>query len=197
MSSSAPPPSPRRGHLRRRLLSCLLLPALILAAVALFVPHAALVVRLAAAPAPTALPVPVRGVPPRALTDSWGAPRSGGRSHRGIDIFARRGTPIVSPVDGLVLDVGHDRLGGNVVKVLGPGLQVHYFAHLEGFAAIDERGPIRRGEVIGYVGDSGNARGTPPHLHYGIYVTSGGAVNPYPLLAGSSPQEGRGSSPTP
>jgi murein DD-endopeptidase MepM/ murein hydrolase activator NlpD len=128
--------------------------------------------------------VPVEGVSPSDLADTWGAPRSGGRSHRGIDIFARRGTPVVSPVDGLVLDVGRDRLGGNVVKVLGPGLQVHYFAHLDRFGPLDERGPIRRGDVVGFVGDSGNAQGTPPHLHYGIYVLPGRAVDPYPVLGG-------------
>ena len=128
------------------------------------------------------LPVPVRGVAPPALADTWGAARSGGRRHRGIDIFAERGTPVVAPVDGFVLDVGHDRLGGNVVKLLGPGLQVHYFAHLDRFGDLSERGLIRKGDIVGYVGDTGNARGTPPHLHYGIYVLPGRAVNPYPLL---------------
>ena len=126
------------------------------------------------------------GVAPSALADSWGAPRSGGRSHRGIDIFARRGTPVVSPVDGFVLDAGRDPLGGNVVKILGPGFRVHYFAHLDGFGQLDERGLIRRGDVVGFVGDTGNARGTPPHLHYGIYVLPGRAVNPYPLLVNRS-----------
>lgn len=137
---------------------------------------------LVTSPAPGSLPVPVEGVRPRALSDTWGAPRGEGRRHRGIDIFARRGTPILAPVDGLVLDVGHDRLGGNVVKILGSGAQVHYFAHLERFGPLEERGWIARGEVVGYVGDSGNAKGTPPHLHYGIYELPGRAINPFPLL---------------
>ena len=72
-------------------------------------------------------------------------------------------------------------MGGNVVRVLGPGPQVHYFAHLERFGPVEPRGLVRRGEVIGYVGDTGNARGTPPHLHYGIYGTQG-AYDPLPLF---------------
>lgn len=167
---------------RRRLFTCLFL---LLAAGGLFAiltPSPATVLRLATSAPPAILPVPVSGITPEALADTWGAPRSGGRRHRGIDIFARRGTPVLSPVDGLVLDVGHDRLGGKVVKVLGPGLQVHYFAHLDSFGTLDERGPIARGDVVGHVGDTGNARGTPPHLHYGIYVLPGRAVNPYPIL---------------
>ena len=138
---------------------------------------------LSTLPAPAQLPVPVKGVPTKSLGDTWHAERSGGRKHQGIDIFARRGTPVLSPVTGLVTDIGHDRLGGNVVRVLGPGRQVHYFAHLDGFGPIREWQIVRAGDVIGYVGNTGNARGTPPHLHYGIYATAGGAINPYPLLA--------------
>jgi murein DD-endopeptidase MepM/ murein hydrolase activator NlpD len=147
------------------------------------VPHPRVVLSLAIAPSPRALKVPVRGIAARSLRDSWDAPRSGGRHHRGIDIFARRGTPIVSPVSGLVLDVGTNRLGGQVVTVLGPGLEVHYFAHLDRYGPVRERALVRPGDVLGYVGTTGNARGTPPHLHYGIYVLPGRAVNPYPRLA--------------
>ena len=128
----------------------------------LVMPQPRLLFTLATLPAPTSLPVPVRGVPPKALADTWGAPRSGGRRHKGIDIFAKRGTEIIAPVSGVVLDIGRNRLGGNVVKILGPGPQVHYFAHLERFGPLRKRGLVRRGEVVGYVGDTGNARGTPP-----------------------------------
>jgi murein DD-endopeptidase MepM/ murein hydrolase activator NlpD len=140
-----------------------------------------MLLELVTASAPDALAVPVHGVPAAALVDSWNAPRPGGRRHRGIDIFARRGTPVRSPVSGIVLGVGRNRLGGNVVTVLGPGRQVHYFAHLDRFGPVRAGRLIRQGEVVGYVGDTGNARGTPPHLHYGIYA-AGGAVNPHPLL---------------
>jgi murein DD-endopeptidase MepM/ murein hydrolase activator NlpD len=137
--------------------------------------------RLAAMPAPSALPVPVRGVPPRGLRDTWHGARSEGRKHEGIDIFARRGTAVTSSTEGIVLRVSANRLGGQVVWVLGPGGQRHYYAHLDRYAEIADGQRVRPGTVLGYVGTTGNAAGTPPHLHYGIYE-AGGAINPYPML---------------
>lgn len=137
---------------------------------------------LIASDSPQRLPVPVAGVKPTQLRDSWGAPRSGGRRHQGIDIFAPRGRAVLSATAGVVMTVGHNRLGGRVVRVLGPGGQWHYYAHLERFADVRVGQFIEPGTVIGYVGDSGNARGAPPHLHYGVYRGHGGALNPYPLL---------------
>ena len=138
--------------------------------------------RVSTTPAPVLLPViPVQGVAPRAIADNWHAPRAGGRKHEGIDIFAKRGTPVVSPVTGIVTTVGSDRLGGNYIRVLGPGRQTHYFAHLDRFAQIRRWDVVKAGEVIGYVGNTGNARGGSPHLHYGIYAATG-AINPLPLL---------------
>jgi peptidoglycan LD-endopeptidase LytH len=171
---------------RPRFFTCLVLIGIGMIGILLIMPQPRLLFTLATLPAPTSLPVPVRGVPPKALADTWGAPRSGGRRHKGIDIFAKRGTEIIAPVSGVVLDIGRNRLGGNVVKILGPGPQVHYFAHLERFGPLRKRGLVRRGEVVGYVGDTGNARGTPPHLHYGIYVLPGRAINPYNLLTNRS-----------
>ncbi|HVE72140.1 MAG TPA: M23 family metallopeptidase [Thermoanaerobaculia bacterium] len=147
--------------------------------------HPVVALRLITSDAPAALPVPVRGVKPAQLVNTWGAPRSGGRSHRGIDIFARRGTEIVSTTSGIVVTVGHSELGGRIVRVLGPGGYWHYYAHLERFGDMRPGDVIAAGTVIGYVGDSGNARGTPPHLHYGLYCFRGGAVNPYVFLRGS------------
>ncbi|BDP42688.1 peptidase M23 [Deinococcus aetherius] len=137
-------------------------------------------VSLTTAPAPTegSLPNPLPG---RNLVDTWGAARSEGRRHEGVDIFAPRDTPIRATTRGVVLNVGENRLGGRTVMVLGPGRQRHYYAHLERYADIREGQWIEAGDVVGSVGDSGNAQGTPTHLHYGIY-TAGGAVNPYPLL---------------
>jgi murein DD-endopeptidase MepM/ murein hydrolase activator NlpD len=137
--------------------------------------------RLASLPAPVALPVPVRGVEPRGLRDTWHGARSGGRKHEGIDIFARRGTAVTSSTEGIVLRVSTNRLGGQVVWVLGPGGQRHYYAHLDRYAEIADGQRVRAGTVLGYVGTTGNAAGTPPHLHYGIYE-AGGAINPYPML---------------
>ena len=137
--------------------------------------------RLLAAEAPVTLPVPVAGIAPAQLRDSWGAPRSEGRRHQGIDIFAPRGRPVLSATDGIVLRVGENRLGGLIVSVLGPGGQFHYYAHLDTQAPLEIGQRIRAGTPLGTVGTTGNARGTPPHLHYGIYGISG-ALNPYPLL---------------
>jgi peptidoglycan LD-endopeptidase LytH len=127
----------------------------------------------------TTLPVPVDGVRRNQLTDSWGSPRPGGRHHEGMDIFAKRGTPIRSTTRGIIVNVGENRLGGHVVKVLGPGLEWHYYAHMDHFADVHVGDAVRAGEVLGYVGDSGDAAGTPTHLHYGIYRRLGGAVDPY------------------
>lgn len=141
----------------------------------------AYMLRLGALPAPSVLPVPVAGVKPAQLADTWGGARSEGRKHEGIDIFARRGTPVLSSTEGIVVRVGTNRLGGQVVWVLGPGGQRHYYAHLDRYGDVHAGMRVAPGSVVGYVGNTGNARTTPPHLHYGIYET-GGAINPYPFL---------------
>lgn len=129
-------------------------------------------------PQDNSLPSPL---PERHLTDTWGGARSQGRSHEGIDIFAPRGTPIEATTSGIVSKVGLDKLGGRVVTIIGPGGAGHYYAHMEDYADISPNAWVDAGDVIGYVGDSGNAKGTPTHVHYGIYI-NGRAVNPYPLL---------------
>lgn len=135
---------------------------------------------------PHSLPVPVHGIKPSRLADTWGAARSGGRRHEGIDIFAPKNTPILSATHGIVSRVGWNELGGRVISIMGPGGDRHYYAHLERHTDHKPGDWVKRGEVIGYVGNSGNARTTPAHLHYGIYRFSGGAINPYPLLTGKS-----------
>lgn len=127
---------------------------------------------------PDFLPNPL---PNQRFADTWHGPRSGGRKHEGVDIFAKRGSPIYSTTAGVVVKKGQNKLGGNVVSVLATDGHVHYYAHLENFAAIEKHQWIEQGTILGYVGDSGNAKGTPPHLHYGIY-TKTGAINPYPLI---------------
>lgn len=120
-------------------------------------------------------------LPGQHLTDTWGGTRSQGRSHEGIDIFAERGTPIQATTQGIISKVGENTLGGRVVVIVGPGGAGHYYAHLDDYADISPNDWVNSGDIIGYVGDSGNAKGTPPHVHYGIYI-NGSAVNPYPLL---------------
>lgn len=140
------------------------------------------VARLLREPAPIALAIPVEGVTARALRDTYGAPRGADRRHEGIDIFARRGTPVIASTRGIVLHTGTNELGGNVVWVLGPGGDRHYYAHLDRVAELARFQRVAPGTVLGYVGTTGNAAGTPPHLHYGIYRRGTGAINPFPLL---------------
>lgn len=168
----------------RPLFRTLLLASLLIAAAGLLGPYlenALYAMRLASMPAPTLLTVPVSGVRRQALRDTWGAARSGKRTHEGIDIFAKHGTPVLSATEGIVMRVGTNRLGGQVVWVLGPAGQRHYYAHLARFADVRPGMRVEAGRTLGYVGTTGNAKGTPPHLHYGIYGI-GGATNPYPAL---------------
>src|SRR5439155_20675381 len=115
---------------------------------------------LATDTAPAHLLNPVRDVRARKFVNSWDAPRSGGRRHQGIDIFAPKDTLVVSTTRGLVTRVGTNRLGGQIVTVLGPGLESHYYAHLDRFGAFHAGDIVNPGDVLGYVGNTGNARET-------------------------------------
>lgn len=128
------------------------------------------------------LAFPVLGAQPTSIQSFFGAARDGGRrSHHGVDIFAARGTPVTAAADGFVTSVGTNRLGGNVVWVarIGHG-ERHYYAHLDQQLVSVGRW-VRRGDVIGTVGNTGNARTTAPHLHFGIYG-SAGPVDPLPYV---------------
>jgi murein DD-endopeptidase MepM/ murein hydrolase activator NlpD len=90
---------------------------------------------------------------------------------------------MVSATRGIVVQIGENRLGGKIVFVAGAGGRSYYYAHLDRWAEDLETGDwVEPGAELGFVGTTGNARGTPPHLHFGVYG-GGGAVNPYPLLA--------------
>ena len=120
---------------------------------------------------------------PHDFIDSWGYPRAGGRSHEGADIFAERGTPLLAVEDGVLARVGNDRLGGTKLWLVGESGTHYYYAHLERYAlGVAEGVVVDAGDVIGYVGDSGDAKGTPPHLHFQLHPGGGEPVNPYPLL---------------
>ncbi|HSS78907.1 MAG TPA: M23 family metallopeptidase [Thermoanaerobaculia bacterium] len=136
---------------------------------------------------PKVLPIPVDGVTRDQLRNSWGTAREGGRHHKGIDIFASRNTPIRSVTEGVVELKAMRGLGGQVVYVVGPGGYRHYYAHLEEFGPQAEGDWVEAGEVIGYVGNSGNAAVSSTHLHYGIYTPSGRAVNPFTYLRSGQP----------
>lgn len=144
--------------------------------------EAAYLAALVAEPPAASLPVPVAGIDASEVADSFGAPRGADRAHEGVDIFAERGTPVVSVTRGIVARVGENRLGGNIVFVLGPGGERYYYAHLDSFApGLEASQRVEVGAFLGRVGTTGNAAGTPPHLHFGIYGR-GGAQDPYPRL---------------
>jgi murein DD-endopeptidase MepM/ murein hydrolase activator NlpD len=127
----------------------------------------------------------VYGTPVRNIADTWAASRANGRSHEGTDIFAERGTPIFSATRGYVTRRNIGTRGGKNVMVTGPGGVRYYYAHFSEIASGIERGkPVTQDTVLGFVGNSGNASGTPPHLHFGVYPDSGSweARNPYPQL---------------
>lgn len=129
------------------------------------------------------LAVPVAGVAKGQIKDSWHAARDGGdRRHEGQDIFAPRGTPVLSATDGYVVRVGENRLGGQTVSVMGAGGRIYYYAHLDAYAPEINFGDyVTPQTVLGFVGTTGNAAGTSPHLHFGVY-SRGGAINPLPML---------------
>jgi murein DD-endopeptidase MepM/ murein hydrolase activator NlpD len=136
---------------------------------------------LRAAP-PLGLPPPVDGVLAADVVDTWGSPRGAGRRHEGIDLFAPRGSPVRSTTEGIVTRKGWNRLGGRRVLVLGPGWLSHYYAHLDAYGSIEVGDAVGPGDLLGFVGNSGDAEGTPPHLHYGVYSWLGRALDPYPFL---------------
>ncbi|HWQ54645.1 MAG TPA: M23 family metallopeptidase [Bryobacteraceae bacterium] len=149
------------------------------------------VIRLSMQEPDAVLLMPVHRARVARVADTWQAPRSGGRRHEGLDILVARGTPVYSSTRGIVVRAGANKLGGNSVFVLGPGGRTYYYAHLDAYAeGIDAGQRVDTGTVLGYVGNTGNARGTPPHLHFGVY-TAGGAMNPLPLLADRRAPSGR------
>jgi murein DD-endopeptidase MepM/ murein hydrolase activator NlpD len=129
------------------------------------------------------LAFPVSGRDSRAIQSLFGAERDGGaREHHGIDIFAPRGTPALAAARGIVRSIAPNNLGGNVVWLsdLEHG-QTLYYAHLDRHNVVAGQA-VTVGDTIGFIGNTGNARTTPPHLHFGIYRRGEGPVNPYPFV---------------
>ena len=116
--------------------------------------------------------------------DSWGFPRSGGRSHKGTDIMGPMGVPVYAFTDGVISRHSQNRLGGTTLYLRGDDGNTYYYAHLQSYApagAVGNR--VVAGELIAYNGDTGNARGGPPHIHFERHPGGGSAVNPYSWLA--------------
>ena len=141
----------------------------------------------------TGMAIPVEGVRASSLRDSFLEGRSGGRTHEAIDIHAPRGTPVVAVSDGEIVQLHQGSLGGNSIYHLdADGRTRYYYAHLERYAeGLAEGQRVRRGQVIGYVGDTGNAQPGDFHLHFSVTLLSdarqwwkGTPLNPYALLTG-------------
>jgi len=156
-------------------------------------PVATTTAALALSPTPPSLMIPVVGIKPETLSDTFSDARRGGRIHDAIDIMAPRGTQVVAADDGKVVKLFNSKQGGLTVYQFDPGaIYAYYYAHLDSYApGLGEGRQLRRGELIGYVGSSGNASPDAPHLHFAIFVLGpeknwwkGTAINPYPLLRG-------------
>ncbi|MGA0559933.1 peptidoglycan DD-metalloendopeptidase family protein [Larkinella sp. VNQ87] len=126
---------------------------------------------------------PVQGRDSRQISSYFGVPRDAGRRrHEGIDIFAPRGTPALAAAEGYVSGVGTNNLGGNVVYVSDSKRnQTLYYAHLDS-QAVQQGQRVSVGDTVGFIGNTGNARTTGPHLHFGIYSFNAGAVDPLPFV---------------
>ncbi len=147
-------------------------------------------------PSGRSLIVPVAGVEPSQLNDSYGAPRSEGRSHQGIDIMAPLGTAVLAASDGRIARFQDSERGGvGIYQFDATGRTIFYYAHLNARATgLREGQPVRQGEIIGYVGMTGNA--PVPHLHFEIQRVrsanrwwTASAIDPYPhLRSGETPR---------
>jgi len=142
---------------------------------------------------PAGLALPVVGIKAAQLSDTYNDARTGGRRHDAIDIMAPRGTPVIAAADGTVEKLFNSVRGGLTIYVRAADARwIYYYAHLQGYApGLAEGRPVKRGQVIGSVGSSGDADPAAPHLHFvinrmapGERWWNGTPINPYPLLAG-------------
>jgi murein DD-endopeptidase MepM/ murein hydrolase activator NlpD len=143
---------------------------------------------------PSGLAIPVAGIKPEALANTYKAARSGGRVHNAIDIMAPHGTPVLASAPGVVEKLFFSQGGGGIsVYVRSPDKQwIFYYAHLEAYApGLKEGQAVKQGDVLGTVGSTGNASPSGPHLHFAVNKMApgddwhdGSPINPYPLLAG-------------
>ena len=137
------------------------------------------------------LDLPVEGVKPEQLVRSFEEQRSGARSHEAIDILAPRNTPVKAADDGTITRLFESKAGGTTIYQFDPAEQFcYYYAHLERYAeGLKEGDAVKRGQVIGYVGTSGNAPRNTPHLHFAIFKLTaakrwweGTPIDPYDIL---------------
>lgn len=130
-----------------------------------------------------ALAFPVQGRDSKQIASYFGAPRDGGRRrHEGVDIFAPKGTPAIASANGVITSVGSNSLGGNVAFLTDNDRDIRiYYAHLDRWNVSNGQ-RVSVGDTIGFIGNTGNARTTGPHLHFGIYGVTDGATDPLPFI---------------
>ena len=142
---------------------------------------------------PSGLALPVVGIKPDQLTDTFDAARSQGRRHDAIDIMADEGTPVIAASDGTIEKLFNSVRGGTTIYERSPDQKwIYYYAHLSAYApGLHEGEQVKRGQVIGRVGHTGDASAAGPHLHFAVNSMAPGErwwngtpINPYPLLAG-------------
>ena len=142
--------------------------------------------------------IPVAGVRPAELTDSYGDPRSGGRRHEGIDILAAEGTPVLAAAGGVIVGRDSSELGG--ISLYQRDLDertIYFYGHLQRYrAGLKEGDLVRQGEVVAYVGQTGNVQPGNPHLHFAVYTVTdpnrwwrGRNLDPCDLLPCGAPEE--------
>lgn len=137
------------------------------------------------------LMVPVAGIAPEHVQDTYQAARGGGRVHRALDILAPRGTPVVAADDGRVYKVRSNALGGLTIYAVDTEERfIYYYAHLDAYRdGLREGMPLRQGDLLGFVGTSGNAPANTPHLHFQVMrmrpdrYWDGAPLNPLPFLS--------------
>ena len=148
------------------------------------------------------LMIPVAGVRPAELSDSYGAPRSGGRTHEGIDIFAPEGTPVLAAAAGVIVGRDSSALGGLALYQRDLDERtIYFYGHLQRYrAGLKEGDLVRQGDVVAYVGQTGNVPPGTPHLHFSVYTVTdpnrwwrGRNVSPCDLLPCGVPEEHSGS----
>jgi murein DD-endopeptidase MepM/ murein hydrolase activator NlpD len=135
--------------------------------------------------------IPVAGIKATQLVDTYTQARSGGRAHDAIDIIAPHNTPVLAATSGTILRLFQSKLGGTTLYQLGPDQHtVYYYAHLDHYAdGLAQGSAVKQGEIIGYVGDTGDAGAGNYHLHFAIWKIEdpkkfwdGQNINPYPIL---------------
>jgi murein DD-endopeptidase MepM/ murein hydrolase activator NlpD len=140
---------------------------------------------------PQGLMVPVKGVKYSEITDTYGQPRGKERRHEALDIMAAKGTPVLATADGKVAKLFNSKPGGLTVYEFDPtSTYAYYYAHLDRYAdGLKEGMAVKRGDLIGYVGSTGNASAEAPHLHFAVVALTpekqwwkGTPVDPYPML---------------